>query len=286
MVVFYSMGGLGNQMFQYATARGLARRLGIDVGADTSWHGRTLPDTTPRPFVLPRLNVQLRALSMRERFWARIASDRILGRFPLLPWAVRRERDFSYDPSIARSGDRTYLFGYWQSPRYFEDARDTLVPELLPRAPPSDADRRVIESMRGCESVFVHVRRGDYVSLAAAAANHGTCSVEYYRAAFDVVAGAVRAPVLFVFSDDPAWARENLKFPAPTVYVDHNSPGDAEQDLRLMASCRHAIIANSSFSWWGAWLGDQEGRVVVAPRRWFADGRPTPDLLPPTWRVI
>ena len=140
--------------------------------------------------------------------------------------------------------------------------------------------------MTSTDSVMVHVRRGDYVSLAAAAANHGTCTPEYYRAALDLLRQTVPAPTLFVFSDDPAWATANLRFDVPTRYVSHNPPSEPDQDLRLMSACRHAIIANSSFSWWGAWLGQGERRVVIAPSRWFADGRPTPDLIPTDWRTL
>lgn len=287
MVVFHSRGGLGNQLFQYATARRLALAHGVGVAADTSWHGRRLRNTTPRPFVLPELRVRLEALSGPERSWARVASHPILGRLPLAaPWVVKRERGFAFDPSVLRCGPRTFLHGYWQSPMYFDDIRETLLQELQPVAPPAPGDEAVLARTRGCESVFLHVRRGDYVTLGSAAATHGSCTIEYYSAAFELLARTVRTPVLFVFSDDPAWARENIRLPAPTVYVDHNPPGAAVQDLRLMASCRHAIIANSSFSWWGAWLGTGEGKVVVAPRRWFARGPLTPDLFPAGWRTL
>lgn len=287
MIAFCSRGGLGNQLFQYATARRLALRLGVELAADTSWHDRRLPHTTHRPFELSRLRVALRTLPPRERRWARVAGHPILGRLPLgNPWTVLRERSMAYDPGVLRCADRTLLHGYFQSPRYFEEVRDTLLSELEPVDPPSPEDLSLLASMATSESVSVHVRRGDYVTLSAAAAYHGTCSPGYYRAAFELVASKVEDPVVFVFSDDPAWARANLRFPAPTHYVDHNPPEAAPQDLRLLAGCRHAIIANSSFSWWGAWLGKQQGKLVVAPRRWFADGRPTPDLLPAGWTPI
>lgn len=287
MIVFCSMGGLGNQLFQYAVARRLAVRLGVEVGADTSWHERTLPNTTPRPFALHDLRVRLAPLPARERRIAWVAGHRLLGRVAfLVAPSVRRERAFAFDPSVLEAADGAYLFGYWQSPKYFDAIRPQLLEEIQPIAPPAAEDRGVLAQMVGCESVLVHVRRGDYVSLRAAASTHGTCSSEYYRVAFERIAARVRSPIPFVFSDDPAWAKENVIFPAPTVYVDHNPPDAAAQDLRLMASCRHAIVANSSFSWWGAWLGRTEGKVVVAPRRWFANGTPTPDLFPDDWILL
>jgi hypothetical protein len=287
MIVFRSMGGLGNQLFQYATARRLAHHLGTELVVDPGWHERRFRNTTQRPFELPRLQVKMRAVEGSERAWAWLASNRILGRVPLAtPWAVTRERSFSFDESVRGAQDGSYLYGYWQSARYFEDIRELLVAELQPREAMSDRDRAVSDAMGGCESVFVHVRRGDFVSLAAAASNHGTCTPEYYAKACRAVLRQTRRPVMFVFSDDAAWAREHLKLDAETVFVDHNGPDAASQDLRLMTRCRHAILANSTFGWWGAWLGGGDDRVVVAPAKWFADGRPTPDLLPTSWTVL
>lgn len=287
MVVFHSMGGLGNQMFQYAAARRLAHTLGVGVAADTSWHRRRIPNATPRAFELGRLSVRLRELQGTETLWARLISDRYLSRLPLPNrWTVRRERSSHFDPSILHSRSGTYLYGYWQCPKYFDDIRNLLLSEFRPLDSPSEADRKVLEATRGCESVFVHVRRGDYVSLPSAANTHGTCSAEYYGLALRLLSQRVRDPVLFVFSDDPAWTRKNLEFAAPTVYVDHNGPDAAHQDLRLMASCRHAVIANSSFSWWGAWLSEHEKKIVIAPRRWFVNAAPSGDLFPESWETI
>jgi hypothetical protein len=174
------------------------------------------------------------------------------------------------------------LLGFWQSEAYFADIRRHLMKELTPNAPPAPADQEVIDLMGKGTAVSVHVRRGDYVTLQSASAYHGLCSLGYYRAAIEYVAERVENPKLFVFSDDPDWASANLVSPFPTKYVDHNSPNDAFQDLRLMSLCHHHIIANSSFSWWGAWLAEQQG-IVVAPARWYAADRPTPDLLPAHW---
>lgn len=137
--------------------------------------------------------------------------------------------------------------------------------------------------MQQCESVSVHVRRGDYVTLASASAYHGLCTLDYYHRAIRHVAERVANPTLFVFSDDPEWTKANLHSPFPTHYVDHNPAGKAFQDLRLMSLCRHHILANSSFSWWGAWLSRSNGGLVIAPERWYAVNRPTPDLIPARW---
>ena len=287
MIVFHSMGGLGNQMFQYATARRIAHALGVEVVVDTSWHRRRILNTTLRPFELGRFAVDLRELRPSEAFWAFPITNRYLSRLPLPSrWKVRRERGRAFDEAVLRCGPDTFLYGYWQSPLYFQDIRELLVREFQPLDPPAAADARVLEAAASSESVFVHVRRGDYVSLPAAAQHHGTCGLDYYAAALQMVSLHVRDPVFFVFSDDPELTRANLKFDAKVIHVNHNGPAAAHQDLRLMTACRHAVIANSSFSWWGAWLGTSESRIVIAPRKWFVASEVNSDLFPPSWQLI
>jgi hypothetical protein len=134
-------------------------------------------------------------------------------------------------------------------------------------------------------SVAVHVRRGDYVSNEAASKTHGLTGVDYYRAAVEQISKKVVRPNLYVFSDDPNWCKDNLAFKQATTYVAHNS--DGAEDLRLMRLCRHNIIANSSFSWWGAWLNENPAKQVIAPQTWFADSiHNTKDLIPSTWQKI
>ena len=134
-------------------------------------------------------------------------------------------------------------------------------------------------------SVSVHVRRGDFVSHTQISAFHGTCSPQYYQDAVSLLAEKVGAPLsLYIFSDDPAWVRENMQFPHETVYVDHNDASKNYIDMILMSSCKYHIIANSSFSWWGAWLDARPDKIVVAPRTWVRDPHiNTKDLLPPSW---
>jgi hypothetical protein len=137
------------------------------------------------------------------------------------------------------------------------------------------------------ESICVHVRRGDYVSNRAAADFHGTCSTAYYKSAVARIARNMEKPVCYIFSDDPDWVRRELLFDIPAVIVDVNGPAQAHQDLWLMAACRHYVIANSSLSWWGAWLGRYSNKFVVAPSRWFlTNDKSTVDLLPSAWDIL
>ena len=133
----------------------------------------------------------------------------------------------------------------------------------------------------------MHIRRGDYVSNPTTNKLHGTCSLEYYHNAVDIIAAKVSNPHFFIFSDDHEWARNNFKIDYPLTFVAHNNAGKNYEDMRLMSLCKHHIIANSSFSWWGAWLGSNPKKIVCAPRGWFKDkSLNTNDIIPSDWSRI
>lgn len=284
MIAFFAQGGLGNQMFQYAAARSLALRWGTDVVIDPSWYAPGFEKTTPRALDLLGLRIDARLADAPQwQGFARLRG-RLRSRLPLgRPWRPRREPRGRFDEGLLQASDGSYLIGYWQSWRYFEPIRPRLAAELEPKAPPGDRDRDLLERIACTEAIAVHVRRTDYVQVTQASSVHGVCAPDYYARALRRLSDEVQRPEVFVFSDDPQWCREHLAFGAPTTIVDRNGPGGALEDLRLMAACRHFVIANSTFSWWGAWLGRHPSKRVVAPEHWYADGRPTPDLLPPDW---
>jgi hypothetical protein len=289
MIVVKLMGGLGNQMFQYAAARRLAFVNSAVLKLDLSWFRESGGSATPRHY-------ELHALAIEENFatpeevgrQVRYAHPvrRLLGK--LAPSLVRstciHEKHFHFDPMILALSDDAYLEGYWQSEKYFMDIEGTIRREFSVKSEPGAWNGRMAESIRGTESVSLHVRRGDYVASKAASEYHGVCSLDYYRAAIEKIAAQVHEPHFYVFSDDPSWVQENLHFGYPATLVDHNDPDHGYEDLRLMSLCRHHIIANSSFSWWGAWLGSDPHKVVIAPRKWFRDESiNTADLIPETW---
>lgn len=287
MIAFYGQGGLGNQLFQYATARSLAHSLDKDLVLDSYWFEHLRPGETVRPLELAKYHVKLRIANTDEqRCWKLLRTRwaRYLG--PLIPMRAVREQGFAYNDSLNRISDDSYLVGAWQSERYFRDIREILLGELTPIQPPSMRDTKLLQTMQECDAICVHVRRGDYVSSNSASAYHGVCSLDYYQQAITHVASQATKPSLFIFSDDPDWTREHLRTEYPSHYVTHNSSADAFQDLRLMSHCKHHVIANSSFSWWGAWLSTSPEQIVVAPEKWFSVNRPTPDLLPAQWKRL
>lgn len=284
-------GGLGNQLFQYAAGRTLADQLGTELHLDLSFFDLPPGRHTARPFELDRFHTrywratpeQLNSYTaLREYTWTRRTAR-------LFPWLFSRQRFgekqlFKFDPEVARIRKSTYLDGHWQSERYFADHAEAIRSDLRFRDAPSERNRELLRSMKGMVPVSLHVRRGDYVTSTDANATHGTCGIEYYVDAMQRVLSLAPESVFHVFSDDMDWARANLPRLAPMVFVDHNSGTDDHFDLLLMSACKHHIIANSSFSWWGAWLNPNPEKLVIAPVRWFRDPAiDTSDLIPAEW---
>lgn len=288
MLIVKISGGLGNQLFQYAAGRALAARMDMPLVLDAGWFERTPKSNTPRSYELLRYRLSARLAQGYERALCKLHHGQILGRLSWLPrpWRHVRERDFDFqDVPFVKTGS-IYLDGYWQSYRYFDHFRETILNELTPEVPMSMQDEELARMMLATPSVSVHVRRGDYVSNTKALQTHGLASLAYYNQAIVRMQQLFSDARFFVFSDDLEWARANLPLPANAICVEHNRSENAFQDLRLMSMCSGHIIANSSFSWWGAWLSRASNKRVIAPARWFADGRPTPDLIPADWERI
>ena len=285
VIVVRLIGGLGNQMFQYAAGRALADRLRVPLLLDARDFARyrthrfgltalaiTAPVGTP---------ADLAPWPVWRREGARIGAK--IGARLGLPVRHFIERSLRFDPRIAAVTAPAYLDGYFQSARYFADHRATLADEFTPRAPLSAQNTHLRAMMAEGDSVALHVRRGDYTG-AATQKVHGLCSPAYYRAAIARVQAGQGALKFFVFSDDLDWCRTGLDLPPGTVFVDGNGAAP-EVDMHLMAACTHHIIANSSFSWWGAWLAG--GGVTIAPDPWFSDpALDATDLVPSGWHRI
>jgi hypothetical protein len=239
----------------------------------------------------PATTAELAAFGVSAENAGGVAS-RALARLPqlrrwLTPEALPTytEPSFAYDASVHLLRAPVYLNGYWQSERYFADIADQLRQDFTLRAPPDAANAAMLAQIQAAPAaVSLHVRRGDYVSNPTTAQYHGVCSLAYYHAAIDYIAAQVAQPHYFLFTDDPAWVADNLKSNFPTTLVQINSADRGMCDMALMRACRHHIIANSSFSWWGAWLNPAPDKLVVAPQKWFSGaGHSTADLVPASW---
>lgn len=284
MIIVRLMGGLGNQMFQYAAGRRLSHVLGADLKLDITAFNKT----ASRKFELSALNIT--ASMARRAETCPFAKTRWLYSIPYLPRRFIRnrryikEKHFHFDKEILFLPDNVYLDGYWQSEKYFADISDIIRSEFTAKTPLTGANRDLSAMITSCDSVSIHIRRGDYMADPQTHNFHGVCTLEYYYSCIKKISEHIEHPHFFLFSDDPQWARKNLKIDCPVTVIDHNGPENAYEDMRLMYTCKHHIIANSSFGWWGAWLCRNQGKIVYAPGKWFADApHNAEDLLPAGW---
>ncbi|HEY4120264.1 MAG TPA: alpha-1,2-fucosyltransferase [Byssovorax sp.] len=263
--------GLGNQLFQYAVGRALATRLGLPLVLDIS---KLFLDP---PYGYDLVHFALGDQRVRDlpyRAWR--ARDRALrvADAVRLPWM--RYVTEPWPPALidlSRVRGPSCLNGYWQSYDYFSAVEPRLREELRFVTPPDAKTAACMEAIASSNAVALHVRRGDYAENPDTNAFHGLCGKPYYDAALEIVLDKVGpSPSLFVVSDDAAWCRDNIRYPLPTTYVDWNDKATSYNDMRLLSLCRGLVIANSSFSWWASFLNAHRDKVVVAPRRWFANG--------------
>jgi len=188
-----------------------------------------------------------------------------------------------YKTDFLSFSDHCVLVGYWQSEKYFQAFEEDIRREFSFMAPLVGLSKDIADNINSCNSVSLHIRRGDYISDSKTAETLTLCSLNYYRKGIEYIAERVDTPEFYIFSDDISWVKENLNVDFPCCYVDHNHDEQSFNDMHLMSLCRHHIIANSSFSWWGAWLNARRDKIVVAPRLWFANGQEARDILPESW---
>ncbi|MDP1683935.1 alpha-1,2-fucosyltransferase [Hydrogenophaga sp.] len=283
MIVSRLVGGLGNQMFQYAAGRALALRRGVEFRIDR----RAFLDYKTHAFGMACFQVELNEAPphLLPNPPAEGRVQRWFRKFLPTPLKVFAENSFPFDAHVLALLDNTYLDGYWQTEKYFCDFADVIRADFTVRHAPSEANHRWLDEIARTHSVSLHIRRGDYVSSPSAATVHGVCDLSYYERALAHIHIATGIdPVLYVFSDDLDWVAANLKLPFQMNLVRDNDSSTNYEDLRLMTACRHHIIANSSFSWWGAWMDGRRDSITVAPVRWFAGDTPDArDLVPQRW---
>jgi Glycosyl transferase family 11 len=257
---------------------------GADLVLDLGWFRHEARHfAAPRRFELGAFGLNVRTRVLRTGALAALEAGR-RARFSSLRLAVIRQRegDHTVDERVLNASDDVVLVGYWQSEAYFADVSDTIRSELDSSA--LEIASRFERIVGGRSAVAVHFRRGDYVSSTATREFHGVLDLDYYRRAVAHVTERVPDPVFVAFSDEPDWVEREL---APELPLTVMHGGDPLRDLQLMRRCTHHVIANSSFSWWGAWLGEQEESVVVAPERWFADpGVDSRSIVPERWQRL
>ena len=202
------------------------------------------------------------------------------------PKSYLRERSPAFDPNILSLSDGVYLDGFWQSEKYFLDIEAILRKEFSLREPPSFRSLGLAKQITPSNAVSIHIRRGDYLAQDKIAF-HGVCSLDYYLAAVTIISRRISSPHFFVFSDDHEWAEKNLKLSYPITFAHDSDNKKPYEDIWAMSLCSHHIIANSSFSWWGAWLSANPDKFVIAPKQWFRlQTMDAKDIVPERWLRI
>jgi hypothetical protein len=286
MIRIVMLGRLGNNLFQYALGRVLSEKHGVPLVMDGSWFNREswsqvdcikrLPGPeSGKARVVRRCSLAARMLlkTTGKHYWE----------YRGLPAWKERAGNHSFDPRFLSVPADCLLFGYFQSPLYFRGFESRLREELLTDGLGLETGREdLAERLRQPGSIAVHVRRTDYTGNP----NVELCGLEYYHKAIQRMRDTVENARFHVFSDDPAWCREHLKADDIEV-VGHDRPPSALTDLHLMKLASHHIIANSTYSWWAAWLGKKEGQRVLMPGRWF-DGivAPIEEKQLPHWELV
>lgn len=285
MVVTRIIGGLGNQMFQYAMARAVSLHLDSALKLDVAGF-KTYP---LHAYGLNHFNIAAEfsgkneyvigaPKTMLERIKKRLGWSTLLQSY--------QENGLEFDVKVFGLKGDVYLDGYWQSEQYFSAVERQIRDDFSFRKAPDADNQGCLDQINSVCAVSVHIRRGDYVNNPNVNAIHGTCDLDYYQRAIEFLRTRVSSEVLhfFVFSDDPEWVRENVNFGNATTFVSHNDATKNYEDMRLMSACKHHIIANSSFSWWGAWLNPDSDKVVVAPKQWFKSSTlSSTDIVPDSW---
>jgi hypothetical protein len=297
MVTVFMRGGLGNQMFQYAAGLNLAKKNKTDLMLDTVH----ILDRFPRPhftyrtfdlaevfMIEPRfthlskfaekmpipgfwLGIDLMAMNLRQAF----------GYTKILYQDERKDFDLLSFPEKKN----VVLYGRWENERYFIENESAVRESLKFRHPLEGEAATLAEDIRMANSVALHVRRGDYAAVKTVTKLMGDIDLSYYKNAVAYMSKKIASPQFFIFSDDIEWCKENIKLDVPAIYIPASSSGPkAAFHLQMMSLCKHNIIANSTFSWWGAWLNANPEKTVIAPKTWLAGA--SKEIIPSSWITL
>lgn len=292
-IITHIQGGLGNQLFQYATARSLALQKNATLSLDCGWYLKSYKDVTPRKFHLNDLNIKDVLIYLEESINRPKKIRRFFQRFwPLNPYIFLEKKPYYFDASLCKSPafrlQTLYLMGYWQSYKYFAAIKNILQEEIRPKKPLDTHYQNYLNKIKATQSAMIHIRRGDYINLESASKIHGFIGINYYVRGMRILLEKNPDTHFFVFSDDINWALENIPNQNRCTFIKSlNTDDDAIQELELMTHCQNHLIANSSLSWWAAWLGNKKGGTVICPSKWISDPHQDfSDLLPAEWHQI
>ncbi len=275
MIIVQISGGLGNQLFQYALGRQLALKHNTTLKLDIDIYQNPPPGSTKRQFELHNINIKAGIATTEEI--TKIKRAHLNGLFKSIYWRTQymkpyykrdiiKEKTNLFDRNILQSSNFIYLEGYWQSEKYFTSIKDYLLKEFKPKHPLNEKENAYLNRIISSNSCSVHIRRGDYISNLKLHDIYKNIPFEYFEEAINIIKEKESNPLFFIFTDDLDWARKSFDKINNIIFVDIN---DACKSIYLMSYCKHNIISNSTFSWWGAWLNQNEKKIVISPKEWF-----------------
>lgn len=297
MIIVSIYGGLGNQLFQYACAKAVAIKLGVELKLDISLvNDRTESENfTFRDYELGAFNVEDKIATLNEvrQYIPNMYNSSDLSKKLFKIKRIITRKTFYYEKTKFQFEDRinlihnnTLIFGYFQTEKYFKSIRHELIDLFSLKEVIDNENALILNQIKNRNAVSIHVRRGDYLKLSFQELD----IQNYYSKAIEIIRKKVKDPVFYIFSDDQLWVEENFKqFDIEKVFVKNNIDKKSFMDLFLMSQCKHNICANSTFSWWGAWLNTYPDKIIIAPKKWFKEGefeKRTYDLMPPDWLQV
>jgi hypothetical protein len=294
MIITRLSGGLGNQLFQYTIGKLLAEKhhtiLKLDISLFSTYKLRKYELDNFKIEADIAGNDELNRIVDLQKIQSKKRKlKKIIGLLAgLYIKTIHEKHEFLYDPVITKAPDNICLTGYWQCEKYVSCIDDIIRNEFVLKEKITEKNASSeIRIKSAVNSVSLHIRRGDYVTDKTTNFRHGTCSMDYYMNCISILKKEFRDLTVFVFSDDIEWSKANLKINDSIYFINHNGPEHACEDLYLMSLCKHNIIANSSFSWWAAWLNQNKDKRVFAPSKWMNDSSiDTTDLIPSAWTRI
>jgi hypothetical protein len=282
MILIKLKGGLGNQLFQYTFGRLLSVRRNEVLYLDKDKLGIAVD--TYREYRLSFFNIVANIASEEDIKKIKYPLGIFSKIFRGFQKKILRVFHIGWSAKMVHTR-KQYVEGYWQTYKYAEEIRVMLLNELVLREPIESAQGDLLAQILSTTAVSIHVRRGDYVTVKKTSKFHNVCDISYYNRAIATILESVSTPTIFVFSDDIEWVKRELHIDLPVIYVSRTGVQDYEE-LILMSKCQHNIIANSSFSWWGAWLNQNPDKIVIAPKQWVLGKRNDTafkDIVPPDW---
>ncbi len=278
MIIIQIQEGLGNQMFQYALGLHVSIKFSEPLYFDlTDYRQQQL-----RKFELNVFGIDNKEVNAATRFYYN-GLIKIINFTGIKYKNVFSEKSFAFDEKVFKTPYPVYYNGFFQSYKYFDNISSEVRKRLSFIYPLDQANQLIVSQITTSNSISLHIRRGDYVFWEKFNSSHVLCGLDYYEKGIEHIQQKTKNCRFFIFSDDPKWIRANMKF--DYVLIEGNVGENSWKDMYLMSLCKHHIIANSTFSWWGAWLNPSTDKIVIAPQKWFGNetNEEMKDLCPPEW---